>query len=274
MSVTIIRTLRQRFHIHAPDQASGRVLDYMAADPDIPGAETENRDFHVENHHGFLRLADPDEGCAEGSAENILSFLHKIHFAQCLREFPDAFLIHGGTITREKGHIVVVGSKGSGKSTLLLRLAAAGCPVMGDEHIVVDGPVALPRPRSMRIKESTLNYLSPDLADKVRASPSMSDWFGVPIYAVSPAAFGGPWSIEAKPITDIVFLDPNHGGRSVIKPMDPDSATEQLLKETILPRESRMKALIALRQLVQTAKTWQLTNGQLEGSERIMYSIM
>ena len=267
----IVRTIRHELVFRAPDPASSEVLAYTRADPSIDGPPPSRIDIDIKPLHGFLQFVLPSGFIVEGSASHLLSAVHGLHFTLSRNEFPGSPLIHGGTLTTEKGHVVFVGDKGAGKTTLLADLASEGWPVAGDEHIFVHGDMATPRPRSLRVRVGTLRYLSPAAAAIVRGSPSITDWEGAPLYAVEPSAFGKEWRIGPRPLRHLVILRANHGGRSRIRELDPDRALQLLLRNVMLPDTHRATALAWLRSSLLSASCWELWNGRLEDSREIVY---
>lgn len=266
-----VRTVKRQLVIRAPDAASAEVLVYMKATPVIDGPAPELVDIDIRPVHGFLRFELASGNKAEGSAPYILSALHRFHFELTRKEFAQSPLIHGGTLTTDDGHVVFVGDKMTGKTTLLVYLASLGWPVTGDEHIILDGATAIPRPRSLRVRPGALCYLGADAAEIVRSSPMTFDWHGSPWYAVEPSAFGKEWRIRQFPVRHFVFLRANHGGRSRIRKLAPDTALQMLLQNVILPEVGKATALAWLGSSVRSAKCWELLNGRLEDCRNLVY---
>jgi hypothetical protein len=268
---TVARTIRRELNICAPDQRSADILAYMKASPQIEGSPPSRLDIDIQPIHGFLGFSLACGASAAGSASYLLSELHRLHFRLTCEEFPGCPIIHGGTLTADDGHVVFVGEKGAGKTTLLVHLASLGWPVTGDEHIIIDGKVAIPRPRSLRVKSGALRYLNAAAADIVRGSPSIPDWHGSPVYAVEPTAFGKEWLLRVLPIRHLVILRPNHGGRSKIRQLESDAALGLLLAHTILPDTGKPIALAWLKSATSSARCWELWTGRLEDSRDIIY---
>lgn len=267
-----VRTLRHELAIRAPDRKAADALRFMQARPRIPGEPAVRIDIEVDRSHGFLSLSLPGLPRHEGTAQSVLNELHGFHFDLTRAEFPEAALIHGGCLTFEDGHTVIVGDKGAGKTTLLARLAAEGWPVCGDEHVVVTGNgVAVARPRSLRIKPGTLAYLPPDARETVLSAPFVVDWQGAPIHAVEPSALGVDWVLHRRPIRNLVFLSGNHGGHSRLSRIGFDGAMERLLVNTILPQQGRVRALGEIAAVARSAQCWELRNGQLNETARHLY---
>jgi len=54
----------------------------------------------------------------------------------------------------------VIGERGAGKSTLLAAVAAAGYPVLADDLLVVDGPIAYAGPRTLDLRSEAVAWFS------------------------------------------------------------------------------------------------------------------
>jgi hypothetical protein len=267
----VVRTIRQELNIRAPDQRSADVLGYMKADPQIEGPPPRRLDIEIEPIHGFLKYSLPSGASAEGSASHLLSELHRLHYSITRQEHPGCPMVHAGTLTTDDGHVVFVGEKGAGKTTLLVHLASLGWPVTGDEHIIIDGKMAIPRPRSLRVKSGTLPFLDGRAAEIVRGSPSTFEWHGSLIYAVEPTAFGKAWVIRPRPIRHIVILRSNHGARSKMRELNGDAGLELMLPHATLPETGKPIALAWLKSAATSAKCWELWTGRLEDSRDIIY---
>lgn len=272
MLTVTVRTLRHELLIRAPDRKTADALRFMQARPRIPGEPAKRIDIDVGSSCGFLSLSLPGHTRQEGTAQFVLNELHGFHFDLTRAEFPQAALIHGGCLTFEDGHTVVVGDKGAGKTTLLACLAAEGWPVCGDEHVVVDSSGAAARPRSLRVKPGTLPYLPPQAREIVLNAPFVADWQGAPVYAVEPSALGVDWVLHRRPIRNLVFLSGNHGGRSRLTRIGFEDAMARLLLNVMLPAQGRALALGEIAAVARSASCWELRNGQLKETARHLYN--
>ncbi len=274
MLTVSVRTLRRALVIHAPDQKTADALRFIQARPNIPGETAERMDIEVDRSCGFLSLSLPGQARHEGAVQSVLNELHGFHFDLTRAEFPQAALIHGGCLTFNDGHTVLVGDKGAGKTTLLASLAAEGWPVCGDEHVVVGSDGAIPRPRSLRIKPGSLRYLPPQARETVLNAPFVVDWQGAPVHAVEPSAFGVDWTLHRRPIRNLIFLSDNHGGHSRLTHIGFEEAMARLLLNVILPEQGRAQALGAIVAAARSARCWELRNGQLKETTRHLYNII
>ncbi len=273
MLTVSVRTLRHELVIRAPDRKTAEALRFMQARPRIPDEPGERIDIDIGRFCGFLSLSLPGHARHEGTAQSVLNELHGFHFDLTRAEFPEAALIHGGCLTFDDGHTVVVGDKGAGKTTLLAYLAVEGWPVCGDEHVVVVGSGgATPRPRSLRIKPGTLPYLPPHMRETVLRAPFVVDWQGAPVHAVEPSALGVDWVLHRRPIRNLVFLSGNHGGHSRLSRIGFEGAMERLLLNTMLPQQGRARALGDIAAAARSARCWELRNGRLDETVRHLYN--
>lgn len=266
MPVTV-RTLRHEYRLVLPDDETARAFAFMAIAPEIAGPALEPIDLLVEPAYGLLRLTLPDGRLLEGGANHLMAALHGMIFNDVVDGEPGAPLVHGATIVGEHGRMVLVGSKATGKTTLTLHLVASGWRVEADEHLVIGADDVVARPRTLRVKPGSLT-LVPSLAAAVLDGPSIHSWDGLPIYAVAPSIGGVPWRIERGRLDHLVFLDANHGGRSMMRPIGPDEAFRRLLAETLLPPAGVAGAAARLRMLAMSRPAWRLSVGDLDGAVR------
>jgi hypothetical protein len=262
----VSRSLRREYRLACPDPATARSLAFIAAKPEIVGAELTITRLDITPLQGFLRL-DLGEGLPlEGDAEWILSALHRRFFEETVSAEAGACLVHCATIVhprRPTARILVVGEAGAGKTTLTLKLLDAGYAVEGDEHFIVWASQTIARPRTLRVKGGSL-ALVPRLAEAIAASPRVDFWDGAPLYAVDPAIAGRPWRIAAGTVADILFLEPNHGGLSRIKPITAHEGLRRLVAETQLPPGAVGAAFARLREIVARARLFALLLGDLD----------
>lgn len=270
-----LRTIKTDLVLNLPDQSAFNTIRFIHADPEIAAFPATKFTIDCERVDGFLRTQLPSGYLCEGTSDYVLAELHRYHFSRSKHEFPDQILIHGGTITHDEQHTVIVGEKGSGKSTLLLSLGFRGLNVVADEHIFVRQQAGIARCRTLRIKEGSLDQLSAPERRQLENCAYVRDWHGSRIFSVSPRLLHGSWTLGQHPIRNIVFLDPNHGGKSHVRPVSQDRALELLMAGNIvLPDEGRLAALADLRNLLSTARLWRLRIGQLDACPSLIYEIL
>jgi hypothetical protein len=268
LPVVIVRTLTREYRLIAGNDEVARSLAFMAITPDIAGVELERVDIGVEEVFGFLRVILPGNEVVEGSADHFLGRFHRVIVEDVRKSEPAAPFIHGATIIGPAGNrFALIGRKACGKTTLTLAALAHGFRVEGDEHIVVRTENTIARPRTLRVKAGSL-ALVPSLADAIRNAPHIRDWEGSPIYAVSPEIGGKPWRITAGRLDQLVFLEANHGGRSVMTPIPTSESFRLLMADCLLPVTAVSAGVAKLRKLAVETPSFHLQVGDLAGALR------
>ena len=266
MPDVVCRTLTREHRLGCPSQAVADSLAFIAARPEIVGARLEPAPLAIAEDQGFLRLDLPGGRRVEGDADRVMSTLQGVFIEQTLRVERACCVAHCATVVhpgRPTARILVVGESGAGKTTLALRLLDAGYAVEGDEHFLVWPGRAIARPRTLRVKGGSLP-LAPRLASAIAASPSVAFWDGTPLCAVDPSIAGRPWRIAAGEVENVVFLEPNHGGLSRIKPIDAQEGLRRLLAQCTLPRTAVGETVVRLRGLLAKARLHALLLGDLD----------
>ncbi len=263
----VFRTLKHEYRISGADDDAQRALTFMAIEPEIAGVPLLPIDLPIERRGGYLSIALPDGRTCEGTALHLLSRLHGLIWADICESEAGAPFVHCATVLGPWGRAILVGSKGTGKSTLALHLLSQGYGIEADEHLVVRETCVIARPRTLRIKAGALDQV-PVLAERVGGCPSIRTWDGLPIYAVNPALGGHPWRIGAGRLDRLVFLDANHGGRSMISPLAATESLRRLTQQTVMPARGKAAAFGRLRQLVTTVPAFRLSLGDLPGAAR------
>lgn len=269
-----VRTIKKRFLVRPNNDEQEKVLRFIDARPQISGEDANDIELPLSDKHGFVSVTFPGGYVSEGTSIHLLSDLHIFHFNETRREFPKATLVHGASIKTANGYTLIVGEKAAGKTTLMLRLAIAGAQVVGDEHFLLAADCSIPRPRTLRVKEGTLNFLPDRYAKIIRQCASVGDWYGSRIFSVPPDQFGNLWVLGSAPVCNVVIIRSNHGGRSKIRSKSRDFLLERLLENAILPSGDRLCGFIRLRQLCQSCNGWELSLGDLDEAEDLIYRMM
>ena len=265
MPEVVCRTLTREYRLVCPNPRVADALAFVAATPEIVGADLATTTLAVVEDQGFLRLQLPGGPRLEGDAGHIMSMLNSLFVRETLNVERGGALVHCATVVhpgRPTARILVVGESGAGKTTLSLRLLDAGYAVEGDEQFIVWPNRAIARPRTLRVKGGSLAHV-PRLAAAIAASPRIEFRDGAPLYAVDPAIAGRPWRIAEGGVEHVVFLELNHGGRSHIKPIGAQEALRRLLAESSLPPGAVGQAVVRLRGILAKARLHALLLGDL-----------
>ncbi len=262
----ICRTLRREYRLFAPDAEARRSFEFLTIDPEVEGRSLEPIDVHFDRRFGFLAAKLPNGALVEGTSRHVLGMLHGLIYWDLSQSHPESPLIHGASVIIDGRRFVVTGAKGAGKTTFMLSLLAAGHEVEGDEHVVLDPEGVIARPRTLRVKPGSLRIV-PGLPAGIERTPTIDIWEGGYIHAVSPALFGRPWVVRHGKLDGIVFIAPNHGGRSVVARLSPNEAFQRLMRTVIFPGVSVLAETVRVRRLVAEAPAFELRLGDLSQAE-------
>ena len=215
----------------------------------------------IEPYRGRFRIVQDGAVLREVmTAHAALEFLHLQLFTSSIADFQNASILHAACLRREQQRFLLVGSKGTGKSTLTLRLIQAGYEIEGDEHVFLEGPQVVARPRGCRVRESSLQYL-PKMAQVITSSPRYQEaWSGL-FFNVDPRAFGIEWRIERGKVDCIFVLRPNHGGYSSIRSMPPSALIQSLMTETGWREAHRNTSIAHMVAVSNSARAFDLSLG-------------
>jgi hypothetical protein len=274
MFVIKIRTLTRELRLHTDCRQAARTFAFIKACPEISGVTLRSANLEVERiggFCGFYRLALPDGSITEGTALHLLHTVGRLTLTCLKNELPGAPVIRAASVRIGDTPFLLVGGSGSGKTTLALHLIERGFAVEGDESVAVLEASVLACPRTLRVKGSSLDFV-PTLASKIRRAPFIAETDGSGIYAVSPSIGGQSWRITPSRVCRMVFLRPNHGGRTVAKPISTAWAFSRLMSHSLLP-DDKAEAVARLRRVASEGPAWEMGLGDLEGVERHLTAI-
>jgi hypothetical protein len=232
-------------------------------EPHLPGRELEIIDLEIESVGRFFRVEPPGFQATEGSLDATAVAINRLLTMLWLKSIENVPVVHAASANINGRRLAFVGDKRAGKTTLMLRLIQEGYAVHGDENLVITDEGALSYPRSLHVKAPSLDVL-PALADRIRSMPSVSNWVGDILYICPPDFTGSDWTISARAVDDLVVLEPNFGGSSVLSPLTREQAFARLMEFSFFPATGRTRAAARLRKLVAESCCWRLQTGCLD----------
>jgi len=215
----------------------------------------------VESFRGRYRIGE--EGRDDTEVLGLASVVYHLHarlLSLSLQARPRAGILHAASLRRGPRRVLMVGRQASGKTTLALRLVQAGYDLEGDEHVFVEDDGVTARPRACRVKETSLPLL-PAAAEAIAASPVHVDYYGRRTFNIDPRMIGGSWRIEKGRADCIVVLQPNHGGYSSLRPMQPLALSQALVSELGAREIDRAASIGAVARLATVGKGYDLSLG-------------
>lgn len=263
MPSVVVRTLSHELHLRTDSPDVRAKLMFMNTEPLIPNRHLTRVSLDIEPVDAFFRICPPGLPPTEGSLETVAQAAYRLIATWWSEEINDAPVVHAATAVINGCRIAFVGDKHAGKTTLMLRLIQEGCAVQGDENLIVTSNGAIPTPRCLHVKESSLEVL-PTLSERIRSLPFVTDWIGNLVYSCPPSFTGTEWTIVEGPIDALVILEPNFGGSSVLSPLGHERAFERVLENAFLPPTGKARAVARLRRLVVGCGCWRLQTGNLD----------
>jgi hypothetical protein len=215
--------------------------------------------FDVRRRDGRYRIEeDGAERTVEPSPQAAAFALGRRIHELALAALPEFTKVHAGCASWLGRQFLAVGPPRSGKTTLMARLLYEGFTVHGDELVLVRAGEALPYPRRFGVRPPTLSLVPQLLAFAGGTSPASKPMI------VDPAQLGFDWTIAPAPVDAVFFLEPNHGGRTYLRPC-PRYLMAQLVMSQSTPPGAGQRAWIRdVCGILDPARCYTLSVGDLD----------
>jgi hypothetical protein len=216
---------------------------------------------------GYYRLTEEDgRETTELSAAALQRSLLRRMSELALAALPHHSFVRAA-IGHHAGHsFLLVGGRGSGKSSLATSLLLAGVSVSGDNLVLIRDGFAMAYPRRFMLWETSLPLLPalpPYTAPRLTRGSAAE--LQVPL---DPSDLGGDWLIQPEPIDAVFCLDPNFGGRSLLRPCGTLEAAQRVLPNCSAPKARDPLWISRLCAMLGQAHTAVLTLGTLDSAIR------
>jgi hypothetical protein len=246
---TIFQLLSCRVHIRYEDPALQHTFRYLV--------ERARQSFEPRKSLTYeVRGTGPYDILEEGDAlDRVLTRADVLHVVYCrvYRRVLERFVIagwvalHAALATINGRRTIILGHKGAGKTTLAARLLFAGHAVEGDEMALVRNGLALALPRAFHLKPDIGRFV-PEVAGIVGDLPKVFSG-PVEIAALEPSACGFDWTIAVAAVNRVVWITPNHGGGTELKPRSSFATIRRIIECSLAlgePREALVGAAASL----------------------------
>jgi hypothetical protein len=260
----ITRTLCQRIVTRTSERPIFEAIRFLQCDPEIVPPPAAISVLTVEPYRGRYRICEEGKNDMEVlGLSSVVEHLSSRVAALSFQAKPHAGVLHAALLQRGGRRVLITGRQAAGKTTLALRLVQAGYELEGDEHVFLESDGITARPRACRVKETSLPYL-PGIANLIEKAPVYVDYFGQKIFNVDPRLIAGSWRIEKTRAECVIVLQPNHGGYSSLRRMQPLALSQALISEFGLRDTGRGAAIGAVVGLVSKSKGYDLSLGDHE----------
>jgi hypothetical protein len=207
---------------------------------------------------GEFRHSPPDY---DNLIYNLLGFVNRT----ALEGFADTIRMHAGCGDYNGYRFLVVGDKGAGKSTLMMHLLSEGFHVSGDELALIDGEQTMPFPRRFHLKDGSVPLL-PELESMIERVPFINLYGKGKIYSFSPLDAGYEWKVESRKADAIFFLEPNHGGKTLVEECPKFEMARRIMPMTLLSESRDHLKISSLCKIIDDAGCYILRVGDLAGT--------
>jgi serine kinase of HPr protein (carbohydrate metabolism regulator) len=179
--------------------------------------------------------------------------------------------LHSGGVVRNGVASLLLGPSGAGKSTLVTRLVADGFSLLSDDEIWIDleSGLAHPTARWVLLKDSAW-----DLFPHHRRKFVDSGATGCRSWWLEPEDLRPGCRAAASPVDTVIVVEPVSRTRPALERMGQTEALGRLLTESMNFPEVRGRGLSVLVNIVRAAKTFKLTNGDLDACAEILDGVL
>lgn len=201
----------------------------------------------------------------EWSVTSALETLSQRMHGRAIAALPDHIRINAATGMHAGSAFLIIGPERSGKTTLALSLMFEGIEITGDGLVLLCDGEALAFPRKFHACEESLGLL-PRLRTIERFAGCISNPQQGRIVALDPLEFGRPWRIAPAPVSAVLYIEPNFGGRTVMRRSGKVEMIRSMLPHCAPPISGRRGWLGDLCATVNRAETFVLELGDLDSA--------
>jgi hypothetical protein len=242
----------------------GLSLVTQRAEQDVPAVEhrTVTVDWTGDEFHIDIDGVDND---FELSVTSTLETLYQRLHGRAIAALPDHIRINAVSGVHAGSAFLLVGPERAGKTTLALSLMLEGVDITGDGLVLLRNRQALPFPRKFYAREESLRRLPrPQLID--RFAGSISNPQEGRVVALDPLEFGKPWRIAPALVSAMLYIEPNFGGRSILRRSGKVEMARSVLPHCAPPLSGRRGWLGDLCATVDRAETFVMKFGELDSA--------
>ncbi|PKN61469.1 MAG: hypothetical protein CVU57_29335 [Deltaproteobacteria bacterium HGW-Deltaproteobacteria-15] len=244
----------------------------VRADQDLPRMGLFKFEV-LQDKDRFVILEEGEQVAVYDNPEKALLYLHEWINYRVYRATSDLLKIHAGCASFRGKRVILAGDKATGKTTLLCRLLLDGMTVHSDEHVLLDNLETLPFPRKFHLKEASL-ALVPELVPICTKRRSYPSYFGGRFYFFDPLDAGHEWKIKKDRLDVIVYLEPDHGKSTTMKPCPKYLMVHSLMRQTDNFSADPGVQIRELCRLVDNSACYTLRLGKPEDASKIIHDLL
>jgi hypothetical protein len=271
--VEYIRLLACEFEIRTNSQDVAHGLSYITqrAEQDVP--VVQHRTMTVTWTADEFQLSgdgiDDFELSATSAVETLYQHLH--HGA--IAAMPDHIRMRAATGMHAAQSFLIVGPPRAGKTTLALRLMLGGLDISGDELALLHEGMVVAFPRKFQVAEDSL-ALMPNLTIMQPYTPAIINPQESRFVGLDPPGFGKPWRIAPAPVSAVLYIEPNFGGRSTLRRSGKVEMVRRVLPHCALPISGRQDWLGDLCATINRAEAFVIELGDLNSASSAIIEVL
>jgi hypothetical protein len=201
----------------------------------------------------------------ELSVTSALETLYRTLNRRAIAALPDHIRITAAIGIHAGSAFLLVGPERAGKTTMALSLILEDIEITGDQLVLLRDGEALAFPRKFYAREESLArmprlWLTDKFGDCVR-NPQEGR-----VVALDPLEFGASWRIAPAPVSTILYIEPNFGGRSSLRPSGKLEMVRRVLPHCAPPLSGRNEWLGDLTTTIDRAETFVIEFGDLDSA--------
>lgn len=214
--------------------------------PDLVLASLGERGYSVRSKREHLGAPTLSE--AVGLLEQVLT-------RELAASLPGFGVLHGAAVGATGGAVLIPGPGGAGKSTLAAGLAARGCPLLGDDVVLLDleRGVLYPFKRLVKLDDRATGILRVP----PRSGPLRSLWPERSLF--HPRDLGSSWAPPSS-LSAVILprRDDAHSGDPVLRPVSGGEAVKEILEQVLLVERVGSEEFLATADAVASARLAEL----------------
>jgi hypothetical protein len=262
--VEYIRLLSCEFEIrtNSPEMMDRLSLIMPRAEQDVPVVErcTVTVDWTGDEFRIDIDGVDQD---FELSAISALETLYQHLQRRAIAALPDHIRIVAVTGMHAGSAFLLVGPERAGKTTLALSLMFEGIEITGDQLALLRDGEALAFPRKFYAREESLSRV-PQLGLFDKFSDRIANPQQYRVVGLDPLEFGKPWRIAPAAVSTMLYIEPNFGGRSILRRSGKVEIIRRVMAHCAPPISGRQGWLADLCTTIDRARTFIIELGDLD----------
>ena len=217
-------------HIAYQDSSLEDKLAYLCCSAKHSMPASKQLHYRVDGFGPYALFEESDWLSDLNSPADVLHVIYQRVYQRLIERWVNSDWVgfHGALFNIGGKRLAMLGDKGTGKTTLSATLACEGYAVEGDEVFMSRSSQVVALPRRFHLKPGTIQHVRKLEALWPNLPLQMSG--DMPIRALDPSQLGLCWRIDIAPIDAVLWITPNHGGKSALKQLGTFETLQKLVE--------------------------------------------